>query len=87
MASARPVVGNVPLSGDAPAIVEAARCGICVEPDRADKLAEAILKLYREPSLAEEMGNNGRRQAERFFSREACTKAYEKLLLSLLSKI
>lgn len=50
-------------------------------------MVEAILKLYREPLLAEEMGNNGRRQAERFFSREACTKAYEQLLLSLLSKI
>lgn len=87
MASARPVVGNVPLSGDAPAIIGEASCGICVEPDRADKLAEAILKLYREPSLADEMGKNGRRQAERFFSREACTKAYEQLLLCLLSKI
>ena len=86
MACGRPVVGNVPLGGDAPAIVNAARCGICVESDRADQLAEAILKLYREPSLAEEMGANGRRYAESHFSRPVCTGAYEQLLKELCDK-
>ncbi len=87
MASGRPVVGNVPLGGDTPAIINTAHCGICVEPDRADRLVEAILKIYCEPSLAKEMGMNGRYQAERYFSREVCTKAYEHLLLSLLRNI
>ena len=83
MASGRVVVGNVPLSGDAPAIVAAARCGVCVESERADELAAAILRLCREPTLAAEMGMNGRRYVEEHFSRSVCTAAYENLLTYL----
>lgn len=86
MACGRSVVGNVPLGGDAPAIVAAARCGICVEPDRPDQLAHAILRLYHDPSLAEEMGTNGRRYAETHFSRSVCTGAYETLLEMLCGR-
>jgi colanic acid biosynthesis glycosyl transferase WcaI len=86
MACGRPVIGNVPPEGDAFKIVQNAQCGICVPPDDAAKLAEAILKLYEDAESASQMGMNGRRIAEKLFSRAACTKAYEQLLLSLLSK-
>lgn len=86
LACGRPVIGNIPLKGDASQTLKDAKCGICVEPDRSDKLAEAILKLYHDPSLAEEMGMNGRQQAKRFYSREVCTKAYENLLLGISGK-
>jgi colanic acid biosynthesis glycosyl transferase WcaI len=79
MSSGRPVIASVPLDGDVPKIVAAARCGLVVEPENPDLLAQAILKLYNNPSLAEELGKNGRKYAEKHFSLEACTTKYENL--------
>jgi glycosyltransferase involved in cell wall biosynthesis len=86
MASGRPVVGDVPLDGDAPRIVAEGPCGICVAPGDPDRLAEAILKLYRDPALAAELGANGRRLVEHKYSRSICTRRYERLLLDISVK-
>jgi len=83
MASGRPVVGDVPLDGDAPRIVAEGPCGICVEPGEPHKLADAILKLYHDPALAAELGANGRSLVERKYSRSICTRSYEQLLLDI----
>jgi len=40
-------------------IVEEYRCGICVDPNRVDKIADAIMYLLDNPSKAEQMGRNG----------------------------
>lgn len=79
MASGRPVVASLPLDGDAPKIIKAARCGYCVPPGDPERLAEAILKLYQEPAIREEFGANGRPYAVEHFSLEACVDRYEKL--------
>lgn len=83
MASGRPIVGGVPLDGDTPQIVDKAQCGLCVEAGNPEKLAEAILRLYRDPHLAAELGRNGRRMVERSYSRMACVQRYEQLFLQL----
>jgi glycosyltransferase involved in cell wall biosynthesis len=79
MASGRPVVASVPMDGDAPKIVAEAACGLCVPSGAAQELADAILTLYRDPALAEAMGQRGRRYAEAHFSRESCVTHYEAL--------
>lgn len=79
MASGRPVLASMPLTGDAPKIIKAAQCGYCVEAEAPEALAEAVLKLYKEPDLREEFGKNGRIYAEQHFSRVACVKRYEGL--------
>ena len=79
MAGGRPIVGGLPLDGDAPKIIEAAHCGYCVEPENPEQLSQAILKLYNDPSLGATMGQNGRQYAERHFSRTLCTREYEEL--------
>ena len=81
MASGRPVVASMNLKGDAPKIVESAKCGYCVEADNAMGLSKAILKLYNNPMLRDEFGQNGRKYAVKHFSRNSCTEKYEKLLL------
>jgi glycosyltransferase involved in cell wall biosynthesis len=40
-------------------IIEKTRGGLLVEPDDAEALAEGIFKLYRDRSLAKELGQNG----------------------------
>ncbi|MEW6048913.1 MAG: glycosyltransferase family 4 protein [Bacillota bacterium] len=84
LAAGRPVVASMPLDGDAPKIIEEAGCGFCVPAGDARGLAGAILKLYRDPALREEMGARGRAYAERHFSREGCIGQYEKLFSELV---
>ena len=80
MAAGRPVITSLPLSGDAPRIIERYDCGLCVEPDEPDNLVKAVLKLYNDALLREKMGANGRKAAETAFSRDVCVAEYEKLL-------
>lgn len=79
MASGRPVVAAMRLDGDAPRLIHEARCGYCVEAERADRLSEAILKLYQAPSLRRRLGANGRRYAVQRLSVKAHAERYEAL--------
>jgi len=86
MAAGRPVVGCVPLEGDAPRIVREAKCGFCVDSKDAKGMADAILKLYHRRELAEELGRNGRSFAESRFAREVCTRGYERALKEAIER-
>ena len=86
MASGCAVIANVPLDGDVPKIIEKAQCGLCVESENPKELARAILELYRDPLLREELGRNGKQYAEKHFSLSVCTRKYEALLLKACQK-
>ena len=81
MASGRPVVASMNLNGDAPKIIENAKCGYCVKADDTKGFSEAILKLYNTPKLRDEFGINGRKYVVEHFSRKVCIEKYEKLFL------
>lgn len=49
-------------------IVEAANAGIVVEPDNSSALAEAIIKLLKDPDLRKTMGENGRHLIEQEYT-------------------
>lgn len=68
LAAGRPIVINVP--GWLGETVESNRCGLCVDAERPDELANALEKLADDPDLRDEMGRNARALAEREFSRE-----------------
>jgi len=87
MASGKPVLASLPLSGDAPEIVRQYGCGIAVEPSDPGALAEAVLKLYNNKALREEMGRKGRLAAKKHFSRQACVEKYEELFNGLQGRI
>lgn len=80
MAAGRPVVAAMNLDGDGPRLITESRCGLCVPPEDPQALAQAVLKLYHDPSLRQELGRNGRRYAEEHLSLEACGGQYEELL-------
>ena len=86
MAAGRPVVASLPAGGDAQKIIEEAGCGICVDPDAPELLAEAILKLYDDRDLAVEMGHNGRTYAEQHFSMKIAGTKYEQLFNQVVSR-
>lgn len=54
--------------------------GECVEPENAQKAAEAVLKLYRDRNLCEKYGANGRRYAVGRLSKEVGTAAKVRVL-------
>jgi phosphatidylinositol alpha-1,6-mannosyltransferase len=61
-AHSKPVVaGN---AGGVPDAVIDDETGILVEPDNADAVADAILRLLEDPALAQRMGKNGRQRVE-----------------------
>ena len=59
MSCARPVILGV--EGHARKIIEEAQAGICIEPENAADLVQAITRLAADPGLRESLGRNGRR--------------------------
>lgn len=78
MAAGRPIVA--PLWGEAAALVEAAACGLVVEPEDARAVQEAVEKLAGDPELARKLGEQGRRYVVEHFNRDDIAKRLVKLL-------
>lgn len=83
MAAGRPVVAAMNLDGDAPRLIAKARCGLCVPPEDPKALADAVLTLYRDPNLRDELGRNGRHYVEKYLSLGVCAARYEVLVHNL----
>jgi glycosyltransferase involved in cell wall biosynthesis len=54
-------------------------CGIIVKPKDSQALAEAIIKLLKNPKLAKKMGENGRILVEEKWGWEKIAKRVEKI--------
>ncbi len=80
MAAGKPVIAAMDLSGDAPRLIEAAECGINVNPGDTQALAAAVLRLYKDERLRGAMGTNGRAYAEEQLSLIACVSRYESMI-------
>ena len=78
MAASRPIVA--PLWGEAAALVEAAECGLVVEPEDARAVQEAVEKLAADPELAQRLGEQGRRYVVEHFNRDDIAKRLIELL-------
>ena len=63
--------------------MERYRCGICVDPENVDEIADAIRYLLDHPDEAREMGENGRRAIKEEFN----WGVEEKKLLALYEDI
>jgi glycosyltransferase involved in cell wall biosynthesis len=50
--------------------IEQGKCGLYFEPENAKQLAEGILKLSADPSLAKQLGENGRNYVNANFNRD-----------------
>jgi len=81
-ASGLPVIAT--RVGEVPQIVSDGETGILIKPRDVNALAEAIEKLIDNPSLAEEMGEAGRKRMEEIYDWEiVCDKlerAYQKVV-------
>ncbi|MGA2225806.1 MAG: glycosyltransferase family 4 protein, partial [Syntrophobacteraceae bacterium] len=78
MGMERPVILGV--AGESKEIIEDADCGICIEPENPQQLADAVLKLFNNPGLAARMGRNGRRRVIEAYNRETLAGIYLDIL-------
>jgi glycosyltransferase involved in cell wall biosynthesis len=69
MAAGKPIV-----AARAAAVPELVRNGILVEPENPGALAEAIVRLYRDPDLCHSLSLAGLRNAEQFEMHRVATR-------------
>jgi colanic acid biosynthesis glycosyl transferase WcaI len=84
MACARPVILGV--EGQAKEILEEAQAGVFIRPESAGDLAEAVMRLAKDPESRLELGRNGRKYVLQNFSRPQTARTYLRLLESLLEQ-
>lgn len=84
MASARSVIAAVDPGSDAWLLVEQAQCGLCVEPENPQALAEAVRTLYADPALRKRLGRNGREHVVQHYTQQVVARQYHELLTSLV---
>lgn len=80
MAAARPVIVTADCGSAWAKTIERANCGVCVPPEDAGALSDAILALYRARDTLPAMGARAREYAEKNLSRQAATKRYYEAL-------
>ncbi len=78
MSCARPVI--LAVEGQAQRIVEEAGCGLVIEPENADALADSIRRLAADPQLGNALGLRGRNYILGNFSRAATAEKYIRLM-------
>jgi glycosyltransferase involved in cell wall biosynthesis len=83
MERARPVIASA--VGGLPEIVADGETGLVVAPAEADALAEAIIALAGDLSLAAAMGSAGRARAVARFTPERCVELVEELYVRALA--
>lgn len=86
MASARPILGIMPLKCSLSRHIEDGDMGIVVPPGQSKTLADSIMKLKHDPVRRLKMGKNARDLLEKKFSKTVCVNAYEDLFTRLVSK-
>lgn len=79
LASGRPIVASVPVSGTAARAVNQSGGGLVVDPEDPAALAFAVKELYANPEKATMLGQQGRRYAVEQFSFEQALDRYETL--------
>jgi glycosyltransferase involved in cell wall biosynthesis len=83
MAMEKPILIGV--EGESAEIVRKAEAGICVEPENAQQLAAAVLKLAGEPETLRSMGRKGRTFVVENFDRDRLAMRYAALIERVVS--
>ncbi len=84
MGVARPVIASVDAHSETAEVIHAAKCGVCLEPEDPQALADAILQIYQNKAQAEEMGRCGRQYVEAHYTRTSVASQYQAIFAGLL---
>jgi glycosyltransferase involved in cell wall biosynthesis len=78
MGAGIPVV--LAVGGEAQNLVERSHGGICVEPEDAAAMADAILRLYQNPDLCRSLGEHGRKYVLQYYNRKDIAERFQRFL-------
>jgi len=84
MAGGRPIV--LVIDGVIREVVESAGAGIFAQPGNGKSVADAIMRLYRNPELRKRMGSNGRNYVIQHFERKNQASEFERVLLAAIEQ-
>jgi len=84
MAMMKPIILGV--KGESRELVEASGSGLCIEPEDATQLAQAVRTLFNDPERRKAMGCAGRAWVEANSDRNKLAKRYEDLLAGLVAR-
>jgi glycosyltransferase involved in cell wall biosynthesis len=84
LGAGRPVLAVMDSGAEIARVVQEADCGLNVNPDDARGLAEAVLRLSREPELCAALGANARATLERHYTLSHIATRYQALLISAI---
>lgn len=82
MAHGKPVVGCQ--AGAVPEVVESGVTGLLVPPDDSGALAQAIVRLLRDPAMRKQFGRAGRERVQQRYSEERMVQDIEALYRSVM---
>ena len=74
------------VEGEAQRIVEEAGGGICIAPENAAAMTEAILRLYNDPTLLSQVAVHGRAYVRAHYDRELLAQQYIGILQNLVDE-
>ncbi|MCB9641618.1 MAG: glycosyltransferase family 4 protein [Myxococcales bacterium] len=80
----RPILLGV--EGFSAELIRDAQAGICIEPENAEELTAAVLKLADDPALCRQFGQNGRQYIQEHFDRKKLAETYLSLLQTLVKE-
>ena len=86
MASGRPLVAAVPAGNEVASLVERSGAGLVVPPEEPRELADAILRLAKDPETRNQMGECGRACVLRHYPKEAGARMYDALIRRLVAQ-
>jgi glycosyltransferase involved in cell wall biosynthesis len=84
MGAGVPVVAA--MEGEARFVIEKSQCGICVEPEDVPEIAKALMQLYCDPVLGQNLGAKGCDYVLKHYNREATAQRYENIFLDVVSR-
>jgi colanic acid biosynthesis glycosyl transferase WcaI len=79
LASGRPIIASVPLTGTAAKAILQSGGGLVVAPEEPELMADALLTLYDDRERATALGQQGRHYAMQHYSFEKALSRYESL--------
>ncbi|PIE73870.1 MAG: glycosyltransferase WbuB [Deltaproteobacteria bacterium] len=74
MAMERPIIHGV--EGESKEIIEAGKCGLCIEPENDEQLADAVLELYNNREVCRQLAENGKSYVKAKFNRRDLADKY-----------
>ena len=86
MACGMPIIGMCSERDDLNSLIKENNAGIPITHATAEKVAEAVLELYKNKSLREKMGKNARKTIEEKYSENAVSEKYRNEFLRVLKR-